>query len=58
MVCQERNYRIFRDEKRSMEGLFQNICATIKCRLSSLKVKKTSATKSVEKEWGVTFIYS
>ena len=55
MVWQERNNRIFREEVRNVEVLVQCICDVIKCRLSSLIVKKTRATIDVGKKWDVTF---
>ncbi|GJT12708.1 RNA-directed DNA polymerase, eukaryota, reverse transcriptase zinc-binding domain protein [Tanacetum coccineum] len=40
-IWQERNSRIFRDEKRKVKVLFKALCDTIKLRLYSLKVKAT-----------------
>ena len=55
MIWQERNNRIFREEEINVDVLVQCICDVIKCRLSSLTVKKTRAIIDVGKEWDVTF---
>ncbi|PWA58056.1 RNA-directed DNA polymerase, eukaryota, Reverse transcriptase zinc-binding domain protein [Artemisia annua] len=39
MIWQERNCRLFRDERRTLEVLFQIVCDTVRNRLKSLKVK-------------------
>ena len=39
MIWQERNCRLFRDERRTAEVLFQIVCETVRNILKSLKVK-------------------
>ncbi|PWA73149.1 reverse transcriptase zinc-binding domain-containing protein [Artemisia annua] len=55
MIWQERNFRLFRDESRSVELIFQIVCETVKNRLSGLNVKKFVVVKKVEETWNVKF---
>lgn len=55
MVWQERNSRLFRDERRSEEVLFHSICDIVRNRLRGLKVKKSKAIRKVEEIWDVQF---
>ena len=55
LIWQERNQRIFRDEKRSWEELYEVLLETIRLRLMSLKAKKSMAVLKVQKEWNVEF---
>ncbi|PWA53713.1 hypothetical protein CTI12_AA394610 [Artemisia annua] len=55
MIWQERNFRLFRDESRSVDLIFQIVCETVKNRLSGLIVKKSVAVKKVEETWNVKF---
>ena len=55
MIWQERNCRLFRDERRSEEVLFRNVCDLVRNRLRGLNVKESKATKKVEEIWDVKF---
>ncbi|PWA66857.1 reverse transcriptase zinc-binding domain-containing protein [Artemisia annua] len=55
MIWQERNFRLFRDESRNVELIFQIVCETVKNRLSGLNVKNSVAVKKVEEIWNVKF---
>ncbi|GJR26469.1 putative nucleotidyltransferase, ribonuclease H [Tanacetum coccineum] len=52
-IWQERNSRIFKDEKRKVEVLFKALCDTIKLRLYSLKVRASKAVINIEKIWDI-----
>lgn len=52
-VWQERNNRIFKDERRKVSDLFNILCDTVKMRLTSLKMKNSKAIWDTEKEWDV-----
>nr|GEU91504.1 ribonuclease H-like domain-containing protein [Tanacetum cinerariifolium] len=49
LIWQERNRRIFKEEKRSTKELFSIFKDTIKLRLMSLKVKDSCAVRGVQK---------
>ena len=55
LIWQERNQRIFRDEHRSWDELFEVFWETIRLRLMSFKTKKSIAVLKVQKEWSVRF---
>ncbi|GJR86928.1 hypothetical protein Tco_0210939 [Tanacetum coccineum] len=50
LIWQERNRRIFKDEKRNVDELFSIFKDTIRLRLVSLKVKDSYVVKTVQKE--------
>ncbi|GJS57688.1 hypothetical protein Tco_0652472 [Tanacetum coccineum] len=50
LIWQERNRRIFKDEKRNVDELFSIFKDTIRLRLMSLKVKDSCAVRTVQKE--------
>ncbi|GJU59704.1 RNA-directed DNA polymerase, eukaryota, reverse transcriptase zinc-binding domain protein [Tanacetum coccineum] len=51
LIWQERNLRIFRDEKRSSKELCEVFDDTVRMRILSLKVKNTKFVLQVEKRW-------
>ena len=53
MVWNERNKRLFKDERRSVEALFKCFCDTIKMRLATLKMKYSKAVSDTEKVWDI-----
>nr|GEU38896.1 pentatricopeptide repeat-containing protein At1g63330-like [Tanacetum cinerariifolium] len=53
LIWQERNNRVFRDEKRSNDNLFTIFNNIIKWRSTSLKVKKTQAVLSIAEIWDI-----
>nr|GEX36878.1 RNA-directed DNA polymerase, eukaryota, reverse transcriptase zinc-binding domain protein [Tanacetum cinerariifolium] len=53
LVWQERNNRIFRDEKRNVEDLFGIFNDTVRMRLMSLKVKRSVAVTKAQTKWNV-----
>ncbi|GKE03791.1 RNA-directed DNA polymerase, eukaryota, reverse transcriptase zinc-binding domain protein, partial [Tanacetum coccineum] len=53
LIWQERNGRIFRDEKRSIKELAEVFADLIRTRLLSLKFKKSAAVLRVQKRWNV-----
>ncbi|GJV27714.1 putative reverse transcriptase domain-containing protein [Tanacetum coccineum] len=55
LVWQERNNRIFRDEKRNVEDLFGIFNDTVRMRLMSLKVKRSVAVTRAQTKWNVKF---
>ncbi|PWA52362.1 Phytosulfokine [Artemisia annua] len=52
-VWNERNYRIFRDERCNCETVLGRICEQVRWRLISLKAKPTSAISQVEEIWNI-----
>ncbi|GKD36616.1 RNA-directed DNA polymerase, eukaryota, reverse transcriptase zinc-binding domain protein [Tanacetum coccineum] len=52
-IRQERNKRLFQDEKRSIEDLSKSIEENIESMLKSLNVKKSKVVLSVAKDWGL-----
>ncbi|GJZ25601.1 reverse transcriptase zinc-binding domain-containing protein [Tanacetum coccineum] len=52
LIWQERNNRIFKNEKRSNESMFIILNDTIKWRLSSLKFKSSQAVLKAAEIWG------
>nr|GEY38464.1 reverse transcriptase zinc-binding domain-containing protein [Tanacetum cinerariifolium] len=54
LIWQERNFRIFRDEKRSSKELVEVFSELIRMRLLSLKVKKSNVVLRVQKKWNVS----
>ncbi|GKB96868.1 hypothetical protein Tco_0983005, partial [Tanacetum coccineum] len=55
LIWQERNNRIFRNEKRTCEGLFDIFKETVRMRLMPLKAKSSQAVLSTQKRWNVKF---
>ncbi|PWA74721.1 hypothetical protein CTI12_AA251010 [Artemisia annua] len=53
MVWHERNKRLFKDERRSVEDLFKCFCVTIRMRLATLKMKYSKAVSDTEKVWDI-----
>ncbi|PWA55517.1 reverse transcriptase zinc-binding domain-containing protein [Artemisia annua] len=53
LVWQERNNRLFKDERRSVDDFFKCFCDTIKMRLASLKMKWSKAVCDTEKIWDI-----
>ncbi|XP_071740297.1 uncharacterized protein [Rutidosis leptorrhynchoides] len=52
-VWQERNYRNFRKESRSIDGLCRVICSFIQSKMLTFKVKQSRAVKMVEDIWEI-----
>lgn len=55
MIWQERNQRIFRDEYRRWEEVYEIILENIRLRLMSLKAKRSVAVLKAQEEWNVEF---
>ena len=55
-VWQERNNRFFRDERRNVEDLFKMVCDSVKSRLISLRVTRTTTGINTEIEWEIKFV--
>ncbi|GJV50023.1 RNA-directed DNA polymerase, eukaryota, reverse transcriptase zinc-binding domain protein [Tanacetum coccineum] len=53
LIWQERNGRIFKNEKRSPTDLFDALCEIIRMRLMSLKVKNLRVVLRVQQQWNV-----
>ncbi|GKD23624.1 RNA-directed DNA polymerase, eukaryota, reverse transcriptase zinc-binding domain protein, partial [Tanacetum coccineum] len=51
LIWQERNFRIFRDERRSSKELVEVFSEMIRMKLLSLKVKKTNAVLNAQRKW-------
>lgn len=56
IVWQERNNRLFRDEKRNVEDLFKMVCDNVKSRLTNLRVKRSTAVINTEIEYEIKFV--
>ena len=52
-IWRERNYRIFREEKRCWQNVLSDIIDTVRLRLMGLSVKDTQAVKQVSSQWNV-----
>ncbi|GKD54506.1 hypothetical protein Tco_1287893, partial [Tanacetum coccineum] len=48
LIWQERNARLFKDEKRNVDDLFRNLVEIVTLRLSSLKVKRSKEVHKIE----------
>ena len=53
LILQERNSRLVKDEKRTVEDLFNSMCDVIKMRRASLKMKWSQAVCDTEKVWDI-----
>ncbi|GKA31750.1 reverse transcriptase zinc-binding domain-containing protein [Tanacetum coccineum] len=53
LLWQERNNRLFRGEKRSIDELYEVFVETIRLRLSSLKAKLTKAVTKAQLNWNI-----
>ncbi|GJU32190.1 ribonuclease H-like domain-containing protein [Tanacetum coccineum] len=53
LIWQERNARLFKDEKRNVDDLFKNLVEIVTLRLSSLKVKRSKEVHKIEDSWNV-----
>ena len=53
LIWQERNYRMFKGEKRGWEELYKTFEETIRLRLLSLKVKPSRAVYITQLNWNV-----
>ena len=53
LVWQERNKRLYRDEKRNVDELFKIFCDIVKMRLASLKMRKSNVVSETERVWEV-----
>ncbi|PWA37062.1 reverse transcriptase domain, Reverse transcriptase zinc-binding domain protein [Artemisia annua] len=56
LIWRERNCRLFKEERRSVEELFELFCDTIKLRLASLKAKPSMAVIKAQEEWKVQML--
>ncbi|PWA77472.1 reverse transcriptase domain, Reverse transcriptase zinc-binding domain protein [Artemisia annua] len=54
LIWQERNLRLFKEESRSVEILFEELCEIIRLRMSSLKVKNSEAVLRAQKSWNIS----
>ncbi|PWA58205.1 RNA-directed DNA polymerase, eukaryota, Reverse transcriptase zinc-binding domain protein [Artemisia annua] len=52
-ICQERNWRLFKDESRSMEVVVKSIKDCVKSKLLSSKVKKSMKAQLLADNWGL-----
>ncbi|GKA60178.1 hypothetical protein Tco_0759585, partial [Tanacetum coccineum] len=55
LIWQERNARLFKDEKRNVDDLFRNLVEIVTLRLSSLKVKRSKEVHKIEDSWNNSF---
>ena len=53
-IWQERNWRLFREQKRSISELYEQFYEIVRMRLLSLKVRPSKAVLQVQKEWDVS----
>lgn len=53
-IWKERNWRLFREQKRSISELYEQFYETVRMRLLSLKVRSSKAVLQVQKEWDVS----
>ncbi|PWA45425.1 glutamine synthetase type I [Artemisia annua] len=51
LIWQERNWRLFSDQKMNVDELYKQFYETIRMRLLSLKVKPSKAVIQVQQEW-------
>ncbi|PWA65447.1 reverse transcriptase zinc-binding domain-containing protein [Artemisia annua] len=56
LIWRERNCRLFKEETRSVEELFEVFSDTIRFRLASLKAKPTSAVIRAQDDWNVQMV--
>ncbi|PWA51947.1 reverse transcriptase zinc-binding domain-containing protein [Artemisia annua] len=56
LIWRERNCRVFKEETRSVEELFEVFSDTIRFRLASLKAKPTSAVIRAQDDWNVQMV--
>ena len=56
LIWRERNGRLFKNEKRSVDELFEVFVDTIRLRLAGLKAKSTVAVLSAQAEWNVQMV--
>ncbi|GKB92427.1 hypothetical protein Tco_0964699 [Tanacetum coccineum] len=56
-IWQERNFRLFKEECRSEDVLFNIIYECVKSKLMTIRVKKTVRTDLIEKKWNLRAIY-
>ncbi|GKC94071.1 hypothetical protein Tco_1159513, partial [Tanacetum coccineum] len=54
-IWQERNRRLFNNNKRSEEEVFAAICEEVRSRLISIPAKDTQNIAKAEKEWDIKF---
>ena len=53
-IWQERNWRLFREQKMSISELYEQFYDKVRMRLLSLKVRPSKAVLQVQKEWDVS----
>ena len=53
-IWQERNLRLFKEESKNVEILFEELCVVMRLRLSSLKVKNFEAVLRAQKNWNIS----
>ncbi|GJV38922.1 hypothetical protein Tco_1417362 [Tanacetum coccineum] len=51
-IWHERNFRLFKGEKRSEEMIFNTICDSVRSKLMTIRVKKTLRTNNIAKKIG------
>ncbi|GJR36527.1 hypothetical protein Tco_1212211 [Tanacetum coccineum] len=56
LIWQERNWRIFRDERRKPAELFRIFEDLVRMRLLSLKVKKSIIVGRAQQRWNINFL--
>ena len=54
-IWQERNWRLFKDEKRYVEVVVKSIKDSVKSKLLSLKVKKSMKAQLLADKWGLNW---
>ncbi|GJT38739.1 RNA-directed DNA polymerase, eukaryota, reverse transcriptase zinc-binding domain protein [Tanacetum coccineum] len=57
LIWQERNARLFKEEKRNVDDLFRNLVEIVTLRLSSLKVKRSKEVHKIEDSWNVKTLF-
>ncbi|PWA48460.1 reverse transcriptase domain, Reverse transcriptase zinc-binding domain protein [Artemisia annua] len=56
LICRERNCRLFKNENRSVDELYEMFVDTIRLRLAGLKAKPTVAVLNAQVEWNVRMV--
>ncbi|GJV59381.1 hypothetical protein Tco_1465481 [Tanacetum coccineum] len=57
-IWQERNARIFKDERKRSEDVYNQMIETVKCKLLNLIVKESTNVRDVEKRWEMALLGS
>ncbi|GJT97580.1 hypothetical protein Tco_1093098 [Tanacetum coccineum] len=55
-LWQERNFRMFRNERRTADEVYKIIVNNVKDKLMSLRMKKSKAVLTVAANWGLRWV--